>query len=162
MPSLKKAQGKHLNWNWNLKAKKSVIGRTRVYLPALTSYTPRACTISKSWVSGNWVFFTTFCSQIHTTFLLADKMKITCIWVLISYSSNFFSLQFLILSGPHSLAQKRTIFFLLSRTFFPPDVFLIKALSLHLGTSTVHLCIGKKSFHPRQIPGIVLIFTQWC
>lgn len=125
MPSLRRGQGKHLNWNLN--SKKSVVRKAGVYLPALTSYMPRACTISKSWQFLETEYFSQLSvpkSTAHSCW--QTRWKLLAFWVLISYSSNFFSLQFLILSGPHFLTQKRTIFFLLSRTFFPPDVFWSK------------------------------------
>lgn len=161
MPSLRRGQGKHLNWNLN--SKKSVVRKAGVYLPALTSYMPRACTISKSWQFLETEYFSQLSvpkSTAHSCW--QTRWKLLAFWVLISYSSNFFSLQFLILSGPPFSYPEKNHFFSPLQNLFPSWCFLIKALSLHLGTSIVYLCTGKKSFPPRQIPGTDLIFTQWC
>lgn len=80
LEALTKEMAKHLDWN----LKKSAIGTATAYLLALMSYTLRASAIGESWhfletLDKKSVSFTTSCFQIYTTFLLACKVKMTCI-----------------------------------------------------------------------------------
>lgn len=118
----------------------------------LKSYVPRACSINESWhveqflkiLDENSISFTTPSHWIHSTFLLACKKKnylhsgSRSPTAIIFHHNSQFYLFFIFLPSKNS-----------SPGVFFSCFFLIKLLLLHLRTSTVHLCTGEKSIHPK-------------